>query len=192
MLLKREPVVTEVQSMMKLKQKLFGVGTQRRSPPPLSFIPEYTHQDSPVEPSINFSEVCSLAIDHVYFGGEGVANQLEILNRYKITHVINCVKAKIRNKFENQFKYFTLHLKDSENEDILSVLYDVFDFIEEARDSGGRVYIHCVHGISRSAALVIAYVMWKEKQGFYTSRDQIQNQREVIDPNTIFCTQVGV
>lgn len=61
---------------------------------------------------------------------------------------------------------------DTPGEDILCVLYDVFDFVEAALDgpsSGGgpggggqqerRVLIHCSQGVSRSATLAIAYLM---------------------------------
>lgn len=81
-------------------------------------------------------------------------------------------------------------LLDSGSEDILSVLYDVFDFIEEARESGGRVFVHCSQGVSRSAALVIAYVMWKKHQSFEITKQQMERQRGVVDPNLNFCTQV--
>ena len=51
-------------------------------------------------------------------------------------------------------------LQDNTSEDITCVLYDVFDFIEEVRKSNGRVFVHCSHGVSRSASLVIAYLIW--------------------------------
>lgn len=72
----------------------------------------------------------------------------------------------------------------------MCVLYDVFDFIEEARGVGGKVYVHCSQGISRSAALVIAYVMWRKKQSFLMSKEEIYQRREIIEPNVLFCTQV--
>lgn len=81
---------------------------------------------------------------------------------------------------------------DSREDDILCVLYDVFDFIEEARVVGGKVYVHCSQGISRSAALVIAYVMWRKKQSFLMSKEEIYQRRGIIEPNIVFCTQVRV
>jgi protein-tyrosine phosphatase len=38
------------------------------------------------------------------------------------------------------------------------------DFIEGGRAAGGgggRVLVHCRHGVNRSGAMVVAYIMWK-------------------------------
>eukprot|EP00210_Caulerpa_lentillifera_P005505 g5264.t1 len=137
-----------------------------------------------------FAERCSWAMEHVYFGGEGVASRLDKMKANGITHVVNCVRLERPNYFENDLKYLTLYLQDSGSEDILSVLYDVFDFIEEARETGGRVFVHCSQGVSRSAALVIAYVMWRKKQSFEVTKEQMEQQRRVVDPNLNFCTQL--
>jgi len=45
-------------------------------------------------------------------------------------------------------------------------LHSAFRFIEQARKEKGGIYIHCRHGINRSPALVVAYVMWKYDVSF--------------------------
>jgi protein-tyrosine phosphatase len=50
---------------------------------------------------------------------------------------------------------------DTPAEDITCVLYDSLDFIHKALSSGGRILVHCSQGVSRSATLVIAYMMWR-------------------------------
>jgi len=137
-----------------------------------------------------FALDCSWAMDHVYFGGEGVARNRGILDENNITHVVNCVRSDVQNLFDRELSYLGLFLQDSGAEDILAVLYDVFDFIREAKDGKGNVFVHCSQGVSRSAALVIAYVMWREKQGFEVTRDQLKLRRGVVDPNVSFCTQL--
>ncbi|EDQ90059.1 uncharacterized protein MONBRDRAFT_3300, partial [Monosiga brevicollis MX1] len=48
---------------------------------------------------------------------------------------------------------------DEEQADILSWLPEALDFIESARSEDGIVYVHCQAGVSRSATVVMAYLM---------------------------------
>lgn len=46
---------------------------------------------------------------------------------------------------------------DTENENLLIHLPQACRFIQDALDSGGRVLVHCVMGVSRSCAVTAAY-----------------------------------
>lgn len=59
-----------------------------------------------------------------------------------------------------------LVLADTPAEDILCVLYDCFDYIESARAQSGHVLVHCSQGVSRSATIVIAYLMWRTNKPY--------------------------
>ena len=68
----------------------------------------------------------------------------------------------------------------------MCVLHDCFDFIDEARSSGGRVLVHCSQGVSRSATIVIAYCMWKLALPYDDIFDHVKKIRHVISPNVGF------
>ncbi len=53
-----------------------------------------------------------------------------------------------------------LDLKDNEEEEVRYTFFPAFRFIEQQRKKG-NVLIHCAAGISRSATLLIAYMMNK-------------------------------
>ena len=46
------------------------------------------------------------------------------------------------------------------------MLYSCVEFVNEAIESGGTVFVHCHQGVSRSTTMVIAYLMWKERLTF--------------------------
>ncbi|XP_048231617.1 protein-tyrosine-phosphatase MKP1 isoform X2 [Ricinus communis] len=137
-----------------------------------------------------FDKECSKVAEHVYLGGDAVAKDREILKQNGITHVLNCVGFVCPEYFKADFVYRTLWLQDSPSEDITSILYDVFDYFEDVREQGGRVFVHCCQGVSRSTSLVIAYLMWREGQSFDDAFQYVKSARGIADPNMGFACQL--
>ncbi|BFG34181.1 hypothetical protein CerSpe_204550 [Prunus speciosa] len=71
-----------------------------------------------------------------------------------------------------------------------SILYVVFDYFEDVREQGGRVFVHCCQGVSRSTLLVIAYLMWREGQSFDDAFQYVEAARGIADPNMGFACQL--
>ncbi|CAL9163633.1 unnamed protein product [Musa hybrid cultivar] len=138
---------------------------------------------------IAFKE-CSKVADHVYLGGDYVARNREILRQHGITHVLNCVGFVCPEYFKSDLIYKTLWLQDSPSEDIISILYDVFDYFEDVREQGGKVFVHCCQGVSRSTSLVIAYLMWREGQSFDDAFRFVKTARGIANPNMGFACQL--
>lgn len=137
-----------------------------------------------------FDKECSRIADHIYLGSEAVAKNRETLRQNSITHVLNCVGFVCPEYFKNDLVYKTLWLQDSPSEDITSILYDVFDYFEDVREQGGRVFVHCCQGVSRSSSLVIAYLMWREGQSFEDAFQYVKAARGVTNPNMGFACQL--
>lgn len=55
----------------------------------------------------------------------------------------------------------------------------------------GRVLVHCVSGVSRSAAIVIAFLMLKRRMSFKEAIKSVREKR-CICPNDGFMTQLCV
>ena len=111
---------------------------------------------------------CSKVSEVLYVGSDTVARDKQLLLENKITHVLNAAGVACKNYHEadGTFVYKTLHLFDSPREDISPMLYAAVEFIDAAIEGGGRVYIHCHQGVSRSSSMAIAYLMWKEGINF--------------------------
>ena len=69
---------------------------------------------------------------------------------------------------------------------IIKYFGECIDFIE----GEDKVLVHCMAGSSRSASIVIAYLMWKEKMSYEFSLDYISKKRKNIYPNAGFKTQL--
>lgn len=137
-----------------------------------------------------FDKECSKILDHVYLGSDSVAKNRQVLRQNRITHVLNCVGFVCPEYFKGEFVYKTLWLQDSPSEDITSILYNVFDYFEDVREQGGRVFVHCCQGVSRSTSLVIAYLMWKEGRSFHDAFQYVKAARGVANPNLGFACQL--
>ncbi|KAF1324044.1 Mitogen-activated protein kinase phosphatase 1, partial [Globisporangium splendens] len=135
--------------------------------------------------------VCSRVTDFLYVGGAAAAKDRDALLRLGITHILNCAANVVAPDFFPQdFLYYNLRLRDHSSQDIARHFYNVFDFIEKARRRGGRIFVHCVKGISRSPTMAIAYLMWYKRIGMYKALDFIRQARPVVDPNAGFIFQL--
>lgn len=56
--------------------------------------------------------------------------------------------------------------------------------------AGGRVLVHCRAGVSRSATIVIAYQMWKQKVGVKAAVEATRKARWGVMPNPGFLCQL--
>lgn len=78
---------------------------------------------------------------------------------------------------------WSCHDADTPGEDILSVLYDALEFIDTALKGGGKVLVHCSQGVSRSATLVIAYLMWRSGSSYDEVYAKVKEARGITNPN---------
>lgn len=68
----------------------------------------------------------------------------------------------------------------------MCVLHECFDYIDEARTNGGKVYVHCSQGVSRSATIAIGYSIWKLNKDFDVIFEHVKKIRTVVSPNMGF------
>ena len=72
------------------------------------------------------------------------------------------------------------------------MFYDSYRFIEEAKKKGGRVLVHCIQGISRSATIVISYIMLTHKFTYDETLKFVEQRRKIVSPNLGFTVQTTI
>lgn len=82
------------------------------------------------------------------------------------------------------------HLPWTHEEFIIASLPTAFEFIEEARKNNRAILINCQQGISRSASLVIAYVMKSSGMRAWEAYDYVKERAAHISPNIQFMGQL--
>ena len=95
----------------------------------------------------------------MFLGPEGSAIDLEYLRSNRIDRIVMAAEH-VEKRFPDAsdgIEYIYLKIDDSPTEDIKRYFETVIDFIVKSKDT--NVLVHCVSGISRSGACVIAYLM---------------------------------
>ncbi|XP_061693365.1 dual specificity protein phosphatase 19-like isoform X2 [Syngnathoides biaculeatus] len=92
---------------------------------------------------------------------QDAAHDMDTLQRYQVSHVLN-VAYGVADAFLDQLVYKTVRILDLPETDIASHVEECGSFIDRAREQDGVVLVHCNAGVSRSAAIVTAYLMWRE------------------------------
>jgi len=123
-------------------------------------------------------------------GDRDDAADLDLLLRHGVTHVLN-VARQCNNYFPEHMFYTKMDLEDSRKQEIRSSFDSAFKAIEHARDMGGCVLVHCVAGVSRSATLVLAYLVVRERMWLRDAVHFVKQRRPIIRPNTGFLTALA-
>lgn len=94
---------------------------------------------------------------------------------------------------ESEFVLKLILLRDSSTENLLQVLGEACEFIKTslAKNDGG-VLIHCHQGVSRSASVVIAFVMEEMDLEYDTALRYVRGSRPKVNPNKGFVAQLEV
>ena len=109
---------------------------------------------------------------------------------FKFCSVLNCAKITCDEYFKENFNYKSMNLYDGGNQGMIGLFFEAVNFIENAISNGGKVYVHCVQGISRSSSFVLSYLIWKEKISFKKLYENLKTIRPVSSPNPGFLVQL--
>lgn len=94
----------------------------------------------------------------------------------------------------NPNDYLYLKIRDDYCSNIIPYLYKSFNFIEEKNKDDKKILIHCYAGISRSASILLYYLMRKHNISYNEAFNIVYNIRRpngrYINPNLSFINQI--
>ncbi|XP_048671390.1 dual specificity protein phosphatase 1 [Marmota marmota marmota] len=125
----------------------------------------------------------------LYLGSAYHASRKDMLDALGITALIN-VSANCPNHFEGHYQYKSIPVEDNHKADISSWFNEAIDFIDSIKNAGGRVFVHCQAGISRSATICLAYLMRTNRVKLDEAFEFVKQRRSIISPNFSFMGQL--
>ncbi|KAF0688541.1 Aste57867_19857 [Aphanomyces stellatus] len=138
----------------------------------------------------------------LFLGSRQHAKDRDVLKRLSITHILNVTPTRkvdpvagVPNFFEKEAAFMHVPtyrrcaLFDNQGEDILTSLDGCNAFIDQAKFHG-RILVHCKAGVSRSASIVVAYLMKEKEWTFDDALAAVQEKRPMANPNASFRAQL--
>jgi len=125
-------------------------------------------------------------IDNIYIGNS--KHEEDELIQLGITHIFNISRNHYRDyKTLIELKY---KIEDHSEENILIILPNIIDKIRELNNNGAKIFVHCFAGVSRSATVVLYYLMFYHKYSLETAFRFLRSKRMGIQPNPGFIKQL--
>ncbi|KAL5120513.1 tyrosine protein phosphatase yvh1 [Pleosporales sp. CAS-2024a] len=127
----------------------------------------------------------------LYIGGIFTLRRRAALQQAKITHVLSVLRSPLDQDLFSPFeKHMVVDVDDVEDENLLQHFPATNHFIKHALDGGGRVLVHCAMGKSRSATVVVAYLMQEHNISPSEALSHLRQVRSICDPNPGFMKQL--
>ncbi|XP_063972378.1 dual specificity protein phosphatase 19 [Diachasmimorpha longicaudata] len=122
----------------------------------------------------------------VFLSSQDPVFSLEILKENNIKSILSLgIEPDV--KFPS-ISYFFFEILDVPEFRIAEVLDNCLDVIRNCRKE--NILVHCNAGISRSATIVIAYLMREENLNFQEALDKVKRIRPCVRPNEGFVKQL--
>jgi len=122
--------------------------------------------------------------DYLYIAGV-IAVRPRIITDFKISHIVNAT-SEVPSLLIPGVETRKLWLEDKNETKIFHHLDLIADLIHSVRGRNGRVLVHCVAGVSRSATLCLAYLMKYEGKSLREAYDFLASVRPMVRPNLGF------
>lgn len=129
----------------------------------------------------------SMITENLFLSGKHCAENEKVINDLRIQGIVNC-SNNIPNYFEKTVKYHRVPIEDSLDEDLSIILPDVISFLKENEKK--TILVHCQRGQSRSASVVIAFLMSINKWSFDEAFNFVKLCRPYIKLNNSFEQQL--
>ncbi|KAM6951038.1 dual specificity protein phosphatase 13A-like [Aplochiton taeniatus] len=132
---------------------------------------------------------------NLFIGDMSVANDRYSLWKLGISHVLNAAHEKMyclgsHDFYGSTVEYYGVPADDSPYFDLSNYFHTSAEFIQNALNTpGARIIVHCAVGVSRSASLVLAYLMICHNFSLEGAIQKVKKSRWIF-PNRGFLKQL--
>ncbi len=124
--------------------------------------------------------------NYIYLGSyEPAYMDTEEFRELKIDVIINCA-AEITYPKQSKYIIEQFPFEDDDNSTLLEYIDEANDKIHKYLSAGKKIYIHCYHGISRSPAILVYYLMSHKRFTYDRAVKLLKKIRPIIQINSNF------
>ena len=126
--------------------------------------------------------------DNIYLGDIDSAN-INNLKKENISKVLSVTDNRAPHyRKDDKINHKIIKVADALTTNIIKHFGECLRFIE----GDDKILIHCIAGQSRSATIVIAFIMWKQKLSFEEAFNLVYEKRKIVNPNFGFIAQLKI
>jgi rhodanese-related sulfurtransferase len=121
----------------------------------------------------------------VYLGGSLSADQ-RIVDMLGIRRVVSLLESDVCSHRASNVEFFRFPIVDTPAADIGAVFEKAYGVLDDSQRSGTKTLVHCLQGISRSATIVVAFLMRSRRWTAATALAFVRDARQQVRPNRGF------
>ncbi|KAL5488075.1 hypothetical protein ACEPAI_6183 [Sanghuangporus weigelae] len=135
--------------------------------------------------------VDSIIEGRLFLGNIIAARSPRSLSERRISHIVSVCEDPIpADSPASGIRHLRIPVKDVDYEDLLIHLPNACRFVHQALKDGGIILVHCEQGLSRSATVVAAYLMYSRRIRATEALEIVRRAREQVWPNPGFQEQL--
>ena len=126
-------------------------------------------------------------LDNVLFLGSQASTQRDVLKKRNIQNIISigC------NPLVNNVKIFKYEVDDNGDPNNLYIFFNhvipvIHEIINDCISKNEPILVHCLAGMSRSASVIITWLMFHKNMTYEEAYLYVKERRPVISPNITF------
>ena len=128
----------------------------------------------------------SQVTDNIYLGNIYDAQNIENLTKLGIQKVLSLITDTQLLVYPKSIEHKLIQINDLPRENIIRYFGECLLFMNDDK----KILVHCFAGSSRSATIIIAYLMWKNQLDYVESSNILQKIRPIVYPNYGFVRQL--
>jgi len=126
-------------------------------------------------------------LGHLWLGSFAAISDADLLRKHRISHLVQVIDAPLLPSVNDPNMTVTrIDIMDIPSADLKSHLDNACARIEKSLAAGKNVLVHCQQGISRSASVVIAYLIKNHGMSYEFAFAFVKKYRACIEPNPGF------